>query len=280
VFFSWLLSIFPREIAYSWRLVRRDLLLWVALATLLSLASIGIAQTAVVPGGGGGPGAGAEAVAPSPVLALIGVLGMLVMATLPPVLFLAAARRETLQWADVGRRIAGRILPLFAYFLIAALLSWGAASLVLISAAQLLQGTPVAGPASGTLASIILVSILCAFAFLPFLVLLSDRSELPESLWEVPYVPAIGQVFWPLFASARMTVGLRWSIAPYVILNFVAPRLAPAVPVAVLLPAMVGGLIISLVSLAVEFDYWLLASSRHNLVDFELEWPDKGFGER
>jgi hypothetical protein len=273
VFLSWFFSIFPRELAHSWRLVRRDLMLWVAMATLLSLATIGIAQQQ--PGTPDG-----APTAPDAFIALVGIVGMLVMATLPPVLFLAAAARETLDWGDVGRRIAGRVLPLLAYFLLAALLSWAAASTVLLVTASLLKGTPVAPAVSGTLASIILVSILCAFAFLPFLILLSDREKTPEDLWSTPRLPLLGRLLWPMIASARMTDGLRWRIAPYVVLNFVAPRLAPLAPVDFLLPALVAALLVSLVGLAVQFDYWLLVCERRGMFDLGLEWPERGFGKR
>lgn len=272
MFLSWLFSIFPRELAFSWRLLRRDLPLWIALATLLSLATIGIAQYTAVPEG--------EVAQPPLFLAIIRFLSALVMSTLPPVLFSAAARDETLDWVAVGQRIAGRVLPLFLYFAIAGLLALAASSLVFIASAQLLEGTPVAPAASGTLSSIILISILCTFAFLPYFVLLSDREQTPGALWETPRVAEFGHLFWPLIASARSTEGLRWSLAPYVVLNFVAPRLAPLVPTNVLLPAMVVGLLVSLIALAVTFDYWLLTMQRKDALDFEITWPDKGFGKR
>ena len=44
MFINWLLNVFPAQMFRGWRLVRRDLALWVALFTLLAVASVAVPQ--------------------------------------------------------------------------------------------------------------------------------------------------------------------------------------------------------------------------------------------
>ena len=77
MFIRWLFTVFPVEMQAGWRLVRRDLVLWIALAGLLALASAGAPTE-------GDPGLNFAT--------FIGVSTARLTAGLPAILFEAAAR--------------------------------------------------------------------------------------------------------------------------------------------------------------------------------------------
>jgi len=242
VFFFWLVRVFPVEMRHSWRLLSRDLALWLALASLLSVAIAGLPAE---------PAQGPNA-------AMLVFIGAAILTTvLPPILFKAAAYESVLDWGAIFKLAASRFFPLMGYSIVAYVVAEGTASVARVASAVLVHGTPVAAYLPNTLATIIYVSILVQLIFFPVLVLLHTREELPPSLWQLQ-VPIVGELFWPLIASIRMSDGKRWRLAPYVVIGRLAPMLVVLFPPTLILAAMIVAQMLSFTALAVLFDYYLL----------------------
>ncbi len=247
MFTHWLFNVFPGEMRQGWRLVRRDLVLWIALFTLLAVASVAIPQEAE-------PGPGLPAL----IAAVTAILGTV----LPAILFDAARRETEVIWGDIAGVIARRLLPLLAYSLIAAGISYGLATLTWIASGTILSGTPMAEIVPSVISLVVLVSILVRFCFLPFVILLNDRAEIPPAGNPIVDNPGLQMLAWPLVASWRLGENIRWSITPYVVISRLGPMAAMLVPPDVLLPFLVVWQLLLLTAQAVLFEHFVLARRR------------------
>jgi hypothetical protein len=266
VFARWLLNIFPTEVRHSWRLVQRDLALWVALAALLSVAIVGMPQPEQGPN----------------IATFVTLVAAILTTSLPPLLFRAAALDLTLQWPNVLSTIAIRFLPLTIYSVVAIILAQGLASVVRIGTLTLTQGTPFGVPLSVGLATVVLATLFLQFLFMPFFVLLYQREDIPEELWQIgpEWAAPLTKWLWPLVASARLGDGIRWKVLPYLVISRVAPLAALLVPATLLLAAMVVSQLVSLWAMAVIFDYFRLRGAIHGFVDASDDWPTIGFARK
>lgn len=263
MFARWLINIFPTELRHSWRLVQRDLPLWIALASLLSVAVVAMPD----PKEGFSP------------VTLITLVAAVLTTSLPPLLFRAAAQGLTLDWKQVLTVIAARFLPLTAYSVIAILLAQSASSIVRVAVLALTKGAPFGEPLSLTLATIVLATFFLQFLFMPYFVLLHSREEIPESLWGLG--PSwFGGFVWPLTASARLGDGIRWKVLPYMVISRATPLVALLVPPSLLLVVMIGSQVLSLWAMAVVFDYYRLRAAAHGFEAASDDWPAVGFGKR
>jgi hypothetical protein len=239
VFLRWLLTTFPHEMRLGWAMLRPDLLLWLAFACLIVLATMSI------------PLSGDD---PLPLVPfLIFAVTRLVTAMLPAILFTAQLEGRQLSWGPVLLLMARRALPVLVYATIANVLAELAERAMAASLGQALgPGAP--STVLATMAGVIIyVSVLVHFSFLPFLVILLDRPRLPPALWQWNRLQAVAPVFWPLTASSRMTEGFRWRLAFYMLLGRVVPSAAMLVPPTVLLPALVLALLLLMTVQAVFF---------------------------
>jgi len=230
VFLRWLLTVFPREMAQGWALLRPDLVLWLALSALVAVATL----SAPPPGGD----------APPPLLPfLISITSGLVMTMLPAVLFSAQLEGRQLTWGPVLLLMARKAGPLVAYAIIAIFIAWTAEAAMLVSVSYALGEGPALIPISAVAGIVILVSILVRFSFLPFLVILLEKDQVPAALWQWQRAAALAPVFWPLTASARLTEGSRWRLAFYTLIGQLLPWLAARVPEVAVLPASILALL-------------------------------------
>lgn len=216
MFLRWLFKTFPAEMRQGWALIRPDLMLWLALAALISLAAM-----AMPPPGD----------TPPPALPMLVALfsGLLTM-MLPAVIFTAQVQGRQLTWAPVLALMARKTAPLLFYALTGFLLAWSADVVMLLAVAAALGDTPAMIPVSTVGAVVIFVSIIVRFSFLSFLVILLEREQVPVALWQLERFPRLAPVFWPLTASARLTEGNRWRLVFYTLLERVLPVLAALVP--------------------------------------------------
>jgi hypothetical protein len=320
VILRWLLYVFPVEMARGWRLVRRDLLLWVALLALLALGSLSVASgpalapPATEPGTGqtaateqpaaeeAAPDAGTAATAPqleapqleaatdtaandpaandsapAPALAqeppvadpgatlLWGVLVPFFYTFLAAVLFDAAARGVELDWPQVLRRLAARGLPLFGYLLLTATLVVGAVTVLQAGLLLALHNVPYGLLMSGGAGVVFGISLAARFAMVPFLTVLQAPEDVARLLpGEGPWA-APARTLWPLAASAAMTEGRRWRIAPYVAINLAGALPAALVPAELLVPTLVLAQLFMLTAQAVVFEFFRDARKRLEL---------------
>lgn len=217
--------------AGGWSLLRPDLLLWVALAALVATATMSMPP----PGGEQSP----------PALPfLISVMSGLAVTMLPAVLFTAQAEGRQLTWGPVLMLLARKAAPLVAYAIVAMLMAWSAEAGMLVAVSFAFGDTPSMIPISTVAGVIILVSILVRFAFLPFVVILTERDQIPTALWQWQRGTALAPFFWPLTAAARLTEGNRWRLVFYTVLGQGLPILAALVPKTVMLPVAVAVMLV------------------------------------
>lgn len=216
VFLRWFLKTFPAEMRAGWALVRPDLLLWLALSALISVAAL-----AMPPAGDTPP-----PVLPMFVAVFCGLLTMM----LPAVLFTAQSQGRQLTWGPILMLMGRKAAPLVFFALTGFLIAWGADVVMLLAVTAALGETPALIPISTAAAVVIFVSIIVRFSFLSFLVILLDRDQLPPTLWQWQRVPQLAAVFWPLTASSRLTEGNRWGLVFYTLLERALPVLAAMVP--------------------------------------------------
>lgn len=239
----WLLSVFPAEMASGWRLVRPDLLLWVGLSALLAVAALAL------------PPATPES--PAPVLpAFIGLTTAVITATLPPVLFTAAATGQEITWAQVWRYLLVRAPLMLAYWILALLVAFVPAVATGEILSLALAGTSAEIPVSAFAAMSVFLIFAVRFSFLPFLAILYERAQIDEALWRTPQAPWLGRLAWPLVASARLTVNDRWGLTPYVLLVGAVPNLPRLVDQTLLLPTEVLCQLLALTVQAVLYTHF------------------------
>lgn len=240
MFLRWLLTVFPAEMRQGWLLVRPDLLLWLALFALVAVATMSLPP----PGGDQQP----------PALPFfISVVAGLMTTMLPTVLFTAQLEGRQLTWGPVLLLMARKAAPLVAYALTAVAIAWSAEAVMLVAVTFALGESPILIPVSSVAGLVILVSILVRYSFLPFLVILLQRENVPVALWQWNRAAALAPAMWPLTTSARMTEGLRWKLAPYTLLGQVLPLLAALAPGASKLPVSIAVLVVVTVVQGVLF---------------------------
>jgi hypothetical protein len=228
MFLRWLLATFPQEMRQGWALVRPDLMLWLALFSLISVSVLSL------PKGGEGP---------PPVLPfLIAATTRLVTAMLPPVLFTAQLQGLQLTWGPVLALMARKVGPLLLYTAIAFGLAWAADTAIIVAMSWALGDSPALIPLSTVAGIVVLVSILVRFSFLPFIVMLLERDQVPPALWQWQRGQQLAPGFWPLTLSARLTEHNRWRILFYIVLGLVLPSVLTLAPGLVALPLSVVAL--------------------------------------
>ncbi len=244
MFLRWLLTTFPYEMRQGWTLLRPDLVLWLALAALVSVATISL------------PPPGDE---PPPALPfLISVISGLVTAMLPAVLFTAQLEGRQLTWGPVLALMARKAGPLVAYAVTAIFIAWGAETMMRLAVTNALGESPILIPASTVAGFVIFISILVRFSFLSFLVILLERDRLPPALWQWQWqrVAPLAGLFWPLTASARLTEGRRWRLVFYTLLGQALPVGAAYLPAPFILPAAVIAMLVVWTVQAVFFMHY------------------------
>ncbi len=241
MFLNWLLTVFPAQMAQGWLLVRRDLVLWIALFTLMSLAAVTV------------PNDPAEGFS---LATLVHTATALLATLLPAILFRAASRSEEVDWSDVLELIGRRMLPLLLYSGLGVFVVLGASSLVGVGAFTLLNGTPLQMPVTVFASTLVLITLLVRLCFLPFFAVLHTNADLPELGGRFGDHPLLRTVAWPLLASSRLGEHVRWSVTPYVIISRLGPLAALTVPTNLLLPFLVVWQIFMLVAQAVLYNYF------------------------
>ena len=230
VFLRWLFTTFPYEIRQGWALLRPDLVLWLALAALVAVATISMPPPGDTP--------------PPALPFLISVVSGLLTTMLPAVLFTAQIEGRQLTWGPVLLLMARKAGPLVMYAITAIFIAWGAEALMLVAVTYALGDSPILIPASTIAGVVILVSILVRFSFLPFLVILLEREKVPEVLWQWQRAKFLAPVFWPLTTSSRLTEGNRWRLVFYTLLGQALPVAAAFAPTPLVLPASIIALVI------------------------------------
>ena len=230
MFLRWLFTTFPYEIRQGWALLRPDLVLWLALAALVAVATMSLPPPSDQP--------------PPALPFLNSVISGLLTTMLPAVLFTAQFEGRQLTWGPVLLLMARKAGPLVMYAIIAIFIAWSAEALMLVSVTYALGDSPILIPASTVAGVVILVSILVRFSFLPFLVILLERDKVPAALWQWQRATALAPFFWPLTTSARLTEGNRWRLVFYTLLGQALPVAATFAPGALILPASVIAMIV------------------------------------
>lgn len=227
----------------GWALLRPDLLLWLGLSALIAVATLSMPP----PGGD----------APPPALPfLVSVLSGLAATMLPAILFAAQSDGRQLTWGPVLLLLARKAAPLVAYAITAMFLAWSAEALMLVAVSLAFGDTATLIPISTIAGVVILISILVRFSFLPFLVILLERENLPKELWQWERAPAIGAIFWPLTASARLTEGNRWRLVFYTLLSQALPVGAAMAPKEAVFPAAVAAMMVLTTVQGVFFEHY------------------------
>jgi hypothetical protein len=239
VLLRWLFTVFPQEMRQGWAYVRPDLVLWLALAALVAVATMAMP---------------APSDAPPPALPfLIGVISGLLTTMLPAVLFTAQLEGRQLTWGPVLLLMARKAAPLVAYAIVAIFLAWSAEAAMIVGVSWALGDSPILIPLSVVAGIVILVSILVRYSFMPFVVILLERDKVPPEMWQWQRMPALAPLFWPLTASARLTEGRRWRLAPYTVLQQALPLAATFAPGYLVIPASVVALLVLTIVQAVYF---------------------------
>ncbi|MBC8294010.1 MAG: hypothetical protein H8E45_12760 [Proteobacteria bacterium] len=242
---NWLFVIFPAEMRRAWRLVRRDLALWLGLAALLAV----LAAAGPVDGSAGA------------LSALLTVPIALLMMFLPVVLFHAAHLGVTVGWREVLALFAERGLGLLLFGMLAALLCAAAATVAVAGTMLATRGSELMPAVSAAVGIIVYLSLFVRFCLLPFVVVLQRREDLGALLSGVrPALKGAVPWLWPLFASSHLTAACRWRLTPYVFLINLGPAGALVVPPEMQLPFVMVWQLTMLVMQGVLFDYFLATS--------------------
>ncbi len=199
---QWGSEAIAQDVRNAWQLVRHDLLLWVAVAAGLALAE-----------------RVSQSVSGDPRVALALAAGAVLATTVLMALRFATADGRWEQTRPTSRAL--RRIPLLVANLLAAVTLSAAGGVIFGAAILLLRGwaavAPLIAAAGGTL---VYLSLLCRFCFVPFLALLED-----EPLGSARTRTGLGlvRVTWPLLESGRRTEGLRLRLSPYVALTALGP---------------------------------------------------------
>jgi hypothetical protein len=240
MFINWLLTVFPVEMTSGWRLVSRDLVLWLFIATISALLAALAAST--------------HGHAP-PALTIIQGLAPLLVTFLAAAKFDAAARESAVNWGDLGKLLISRGLPLFWYAAVAGLVAHFPARLVAIVTGELLRDTPMGQVIPTAFSAVILISLLARFSFVPFMAVLLEGEEVQSKL-PATRLGFLRAILWPLFASDHLSDGYRWRIAPYVALPYLIDIAVNLTPGVAQILALTVGQLIKMMALAVVYRYY------------------------
>jgi hypothetical protein len=241
MFINWLLTVFPVEMSNGWRLVSRDLILWLAVAVL----SAGSAALS----------ASMHGHAP-PAMTILQALAPVLVMFLAAAKFDAAVRSEQVDWRELGSLLASRGIPLLAYAVLATLITRFPQSIAYHATSTLLEGTPLRHAISETFSVVIYISLLARFCFVPFLVVLHGREELPEKLRPSGSLARPAALIWPFPVSDRLSDGIRWRVAPYLALPYLIAIVINLTPGVAQIAALLVGELVKLVTTAVLFHYF------------------------
>jgi hypothetical protein len=242
VFLRWLFTTFPQEMRQGWAYLRPDLVLWLGLSALLAVAMMAV------------PSPGEEA--PRTLPYVIAAVSALVNMMLPAILFTAQLESRQLTWGPVLSLMARKAPPLIAYSLVGFVLAFGAYSAMAVSMTLGLGNTELLIPVTEVVGFVILLSIIVRYSFLPFLVVLTERDQVPPALWQWQRFVQLAPLFWPLTASARMTEGLRWRLVFFTMLAPAVRSAAALLPAPLVLPAAMGALVLATVVQGVFFHHY------------------------
>jgi hypothetical protein len=243
VFLRWLFTVFPHELREGWAYLRPDLVLWLGLSALFAVAMMALPPPGEEEG--------------RPVLPfLIAAVSALVNMMLPAILFTAQIESRQLTWGPVVALMARKAAPLIVYSLMAFMLAVGAHQALVVGMSLALGDSPLLIPLSTVLGLVVLMSIIVRYSFLSFLVVLTDREQIPPALWQWQRFPALAGAFWPLTASARMTEGLRWGLVFFTMLAPAVRSAALLLPAPLVLPASMGALLLATVVQGVYFHHY------------------------
>lgn len=244
MFLRWLLTKFPGEMRHGWRLVRRDLLLWSAIAAAM-VASPFVSASQQLP------------VSPLTGRLFADLAGTFVVAILQPMLFAAAAADQAWSWRQLGDVFVRRAVATVYFLSVAVTMSYGAGALIMAGVYTMLDQTPVRPYAAIVVSVVVTVTLLTRFCFVLFLAVLESRESIEGDSPPEGFVSGVVSLLaWPLVASSRMTKDIRWSLAPYVVLSIAAPLPAVFTPPLIRLPLVVALLLVSFTAMAVLFDYY------------------------
>lgn len=244
MFLRWLITTFPFEMRQGLARLRPDLVLWLALSILVTVAFSAM----------GGPTE--ETPAPAFVPAVIRVGTAILMTMLPALLFTAQLEGRELTWKPVLLLIGRKAGALVTFEIVTNLVALAMAIAMANAVSLALGDSPLAVPASLTLGFVIAVSVLVRFTFLPFVLVLTEREQLPEGLWQWNRLPALAAFFWPLTVSVALTDGNIWRLAVYQALLLVLPFASFVVPPAALFPASVLASLVGVMIQGVFFEHY------------------------
>lgn len=241
MFINWLLTVFPAEMSNGWRLIRRDLALWLTVA-ILSAGSAALAGSM-------------HGHAP-PAMTILQALAPVFVMFLAATKFDAAVRNTAVDSGELGKLLLSRGLPLLAFAVLATLVTRLPQSIAYHATSTLLEGTPLQHAVSEAFSVVIYISLLARFCFIPFLVVLHTRSELPGSLRPQGLFAQPAALIWPFPASDTLSAGVRWRLAPYLTLPYLTAIVINLTPGFAQLGVLVLGEIVKLVTTAVLFRYF------------------------
>jgi hypothetical protein len=202
---------------------------------------------------------------PALVLMVMGTLARVALA--PAVLVIAGIRFDALSreraasWGDVARVARRRLLPALAAWLLAAGLGL-ALSLVAQTGALLAFKTGNQDFESVRVVSVVVqrfvfIVVLVRFAFVPFVVALSDFGHWRPAQSGKSIVRALAyRIGWPLIASSAMTRDVRWRVLPYLVLGIYAPAAAGLAPPVLRAVASFALHLLSFTALAAMFGHY------------------------
>jgi xanthosine utilization system XapX-like protein len=242
VFLHWLFTVFPQEMRQGWAYLRPDLVLWFGLSALFAVAMMAL------------PAPGEETTPALPYA--IAAASALVNMMLPAILFTAQIESRQLTWGPVLALMVRKAPPLIVYSLVAFLLAFGAHSAMVIGLSFALCDTTLLIPLTTIAGLVILLSIIVRYSFLPFLVVLTDREQIPAALWQWQRLPQLAPLFWPLTASARMTEGHRWTLVFFTMLAPAIRAGALLMPAPLVLPASMVALMLATAVQGVFFHHY------------------------
>ena len=190
---------------------------------------------------------------------LLGALLGIVVATIAPLRFATHLNREDEpeSWLLSLQRAIRRVIPLVLSATAVATIVRFLAGLARWTTFELTAGSPVQAAASTIMGIVVLVSLLASFSFVPFLAVLRTRAELdaskvPMLQWPSP-TPLL---LWPFTASLTLVDGLRWRLAPLLILAIAAPFPAMFFPPIAQLVLQVLLQLVTTLALAAIFTYY------------------------
>ncbi len=242
MFVRWFFTVFPREMAQAWHLMRPALVVWLALSATLALLT---SYTTTVTTGG------------ADLVLVRAAFSRLVIVATAWVLDRSTAGRP-LEPAELFGLYLRKVPALLGYGAIAFGLCLAARALTLAAVVMVLGGGDGGLLAGRALSLAVYYTLLVRFCFFPFLVVLAERGK-----FDALTAPAEGlarraaYLAWPLFVSDRLGEGRRWGLLPYVVLISLAPAWAGSAGTA----ALAAGEWLAFMAYAVLFAHYKARSS-------------------